>query len=136
VPRRYQKQLLIFTRKETMNEIELGPQRIQAIGEFVEIRENQETHAACMYHKPTNTLLKRYSAVAGLEEGAWAAMVSYAEKAVKLQAVDWETDDIDFLFPSNNFTERFLDSVGFGEKSIEEVSSALMEKMMRREMEK
>jgi len=110
-----------------------GPMRVQKITKQVEIREELETRNAIMVHLPTNFIIKKYAAVVGLEEGAWDSMVEYAERAVTLNAVDWETDDLDFLFPAGgDFVSKYLDPVGFGDKKADEVSAEIMEKMMER----
>lgn len=84
-----------------------------------------------MVHVPTGTVLKLWSAVEGLEMGAWYALMDYAERAVEIKAVNWETDDVDFLFPCQNFIERFLDPVGFNHITAEDATAQIMEKMMR-----
>ncbi len=110
-----------------------GPARIQNINKYVDIREDPISKNALMVHIPTDIIIKKYAAVVGLEEGAWTAMVEYAERAIELNAVDWSTDDSDFLFPAGgDFVSKYLDPVGFGEKTAEDVSAELMEKIMRR----
>ena len=108
------------------------PERRKRITDTVEIREHPETKTAMMYHLPTDVVLKKWAAVVGLEEGAWSAVCEYAERVVEMQAIDWDTDDADFLFPVNNFEKRYMDPVGFGEKTAEDVSAEIMEKLMRR----
>lgn len=105
----------------------------QKITEFISVQmiDHNLTPCPAMVHIPTHTPLKIWAAVEGLEEGAWYAMVGYAERAVQLDCVHWETKDRDFLFPCTNFVDRYMDPVGSGEKSVETVSAELMEKIMR-----
>ena len=105
----------------------------QKITEFISVQMITHNRTPCpaMVHIPTQIPLKIWAAVEGLEEGAWWAMVGYAERAVQLDCVHWETKDSDFLFPCANFVDRYMDFVGTGEKTIEEVSAELMIKVMR-----
>ena len=104
-----------------------------SINEYVEVRmmELKSTKVPSMIHKPTGTIIKTWAMIEGLEQGAWWSMVDYAELAVQLEAVRWHSDDVDFLFPCDNFIERYLDPVGTGMQTVEEVSAKVMERIIR-----
>lgn len=110
----------------------MSEEKIEHISEFVDVSliELKNTPCPCMVHLPTNKILKIWSVVEGMEEGFWEAAVGYAKKAVQLTMVNWPTDDLDFLFPCGSFIERYMDPVGSGEKTVDEVSAELMAKIM------
>ena len=108
-----------------------GPKRLEPVDEFLELNQDLITGNVSLVHKSTQTSLKTWAAVVGLEEGAWIAMEAYAERVKGFQAVNWSADERDFLFPCENFVSRYLDPVGMGEKTMAEASAHLMEKIMR-----
>lgn len=105
----------------------------EKINQYVSVRlieEKFDTFVA-MVHVPTEKIMREWAAVVGLEEGAFGAGIRYAERAVEVKGVHWATDDFDFLYPCENFVNKYMDLVGFGEKTSVEVSALLMEKIMR-----
>jgi hypothetical protein len=114
-----------------MQNQEIGPQRRKMVGDFLELREDQHTGSVCVVHIPTGVEIRRWTVVTGMEEAIWELMTDCCTHAEKLTAVNWHTDDIDFLFPSQNFVTRYLDPVGLEDKTVEEVSAELMEKVLK-----
>lgn len=111
----------------------IGPQRMQAITDTVVIQEDPKSGAAVMVQVPAKMVIKRWAAVVGMENAAWECMVDYAKRAVEFNGVDWDTDDPDLVYPmGGDFATKYLDPVGYGEKTSEEASAELMEKLMRR----
>ncbi len=103
------------------------------INKYVSVRliEDKFDTFVAMIHVPTEKVMREWAAIVGMEEGAFGAGVRYAKLVYQMKGIHWATDDFDFLYPCENFVNKYMDLVGFGKKSPEEVSALLMEKIMR-----
>lgn len=106
-----------------------GPDYEEVVHGYFKVTQNLETGTGYLYHIPSGTLMKRWVDPFN-SPLAFDNLKEYADNVSKMN-LDWEDPDFKNLLPFENFESEYLDPVGFGHETPENVTAKVMERLMK-----